>query len=374
MAQPGEASSIANGDKFNLNIAGQSYTLYTHSYLGYGGEQAREMLTSALPPKADLVKDPCLQVGFSRSRDTKRSDVFGGSGTDGVAIEGDSDKDSCLKSVKKYVINSVDPKSCVHEIGGQYTMDCQSQPKWVTSAENFLVFENFFWAASGTHVLKDGHKSSDVEAPTQFPLVTTPKEYKDAAQEVCDLKWDQLMADYPKDGQDKSNNDKWCFMLSYATSFLIDGLKLPLTKEITVQRNVGDSEIEWALGAVYKELEDLFSTNVGNLRGPSAPLPFSSTSNVAATSTSTSSAASIPPVSGVGIKENSVKLSQEEDKKETEAEEESALEEDKFANMNPARKAKYIKWKAEKEASKSSLEKNMKQLEARRKENEARQI
>ena len=50
-------------------------------------------------------------------------------------------------------------------------------------------------------------------------------------------------------------------MLSYATSFLIDGLKLPLTKEITVQRNVDGSEIEWALGAVYKELEDFLSTN-----------------------------------------------------------------------------------------------------------------
>ena len=50
-------------------------------------------------------------------------------------------------------------------------------------------------------------------------------------------------------------------MLSYATSFLIDGLKLPLTKEITIQRNVEGSEVEWALGAVYKELEDFVSTN-----------------------------------------------------------------------------------------------------------------
>ncbi len=59
-------------------------------------------------------------------------------------------------------------------------------------------------------------------------------------------------------------------MLSYTAAFLIEGLKLPWTKEITVQRLVGDSEIEWALGAAYKELEDLFTINVGNLR--STPL------------------------------------------------------------------------------------------------------
>ena len=41
-------------------------------------------------------------------------------------------------------------------------------------------------------------------------------------------------------------------MLSYTAAFLLDGLKIPGAKDITVQRVVGDSEIEWALGAVYK--------------------------------------------------------------------------------------------------------------------------
>ena len=90
MAQAGEISSIPDNDKFSLNIAGQSYTLYTHSYLGYGGEQAREMLTKSLEPKADLVKDPCLQTGFTRSRDVARADVFGGTADTSVAVEGDS--------------------------------------------------------------------------------------------------------------------------------------------------------------------------------------------------------------------------------------------------------------------------------------------
>ena len=261
MAKPDEVKLIPDENLFSFDIAGQHYALYTHSYLGYGGEQAREKLSKNLEISGDIIKDPCLNVGYMRSRDVSRRDVFDGSSEVGVAVEGDSDEKSCLKAVKSSIIDSVNMESCVHMIGGQYTMDCQSQPKWVSSIENYLVFENFFWAASGAHVLNDGHKSSDIDAPPSFPLITTPKEYKDASAEVCSKKWTQVNEEYPKDGQEKSNNNKWCFMLSYATSFLIDGLKLPLTKEITVQRNVDGSEIEWALGAVYKELEDFLSTN-----------------------------------------------------------------------------------------------------------------
>lgn len=266
MAEADEVKSIPDGNIFSFDIAGQHYVLYSHSYLGYGGEQAREKLSKNLEVSGDIIKDPCLNPGYARSRDVVRKDVFDGSAEVGIAIEGDSDEKSCLKAVKSSIIESVNVESCVHLIGGQYTMDCQSQPKWVSAAKNYLVFENFFWAASGAHVLKDGHKPVDVDAPPQFPLITTPKEFKDAAAEVCGKKWDQINEEYPKDGQDKSNNNKWCFMLSYATSFLIDGLKLPLSKEITIQRNVEGSEIEWALGAVYKELED-FSKSQFSMEG-----------------------------------------------------------------------------------------------------------
>ena len=56
----------------------------------------------------------------------------------------------------------------------------------------------------------------------------------------------------PKDKQGKDSNLRWCFSASYAASFLIDGIKLADSKAITVQKEVGDSEIEWALGAAYK--------------------------------------------------------------------------------------------------------------------------
>ena len=46
---------------------------------------------------------------------------------------------------------------------------------------------------------------------------------------------------------------------SIDTKTLLDGLKFKPDKVITVQKKVGTAEIEWALGATYKELTDLFA-------------------------------------------------------------------------------------------------------------------
>ena len=67
-----------------------------------------------------------------------------------------------------------------------------------------------------------------------------------------------MSAKYPKDDQDKSNNNRWCFLLSYAAAFLLDGLKLPADKPLTVQQDVNGADIEWAIGAVYVQLSAIF--------------------------------------------------------------------------------------------------------------------
>ena len=81
---------------------------------------------------------------------------------------------------------------------------------------------------------------------------------------MCSEGWDDINHNYPKDDQGKENNSKWCFLLSYAHAFVVDGLKLKKDKTLTVQREVEGSEIEWALGAAYKELGDMLQKH--NLR------------------------------------------------------------------------------------------------------------
>jgi hypothetical protein len=49
-------------------IEGESFSLYTHSYLGFGAEQARSKLNKKLEESVsnNVINDPCLYTGFSR--------------------------------------------------------------------------------------------------------------------------------------------------------------------------------------------------------------------------------------------------------------------------------------------------------------------
>ena len=131
------------------------------------------------------------------------------------------------------------------------------QPAWINTLENFVLLENFYWAASGADVQKLGHNKHVPREPSTFPLITNSKLFKEASNEVCQMSWKDLNIQYPRDGQEKSNNNRWCFLLSYTAAFLLDGMKFKPEKVVTVQQKVGNTEIEWALGAVYKELIDL---------------------------------------------------------------------------------------------------------------------
>jgi hypothetical protein len=99
---------------------------------------------------------------------------------------------------------------------------------------------------------------------TSFPLQTTPAEFQAAANKVCVLPWQTVQSSYPVDGQGKDVNTKLCFIASYANMFLTQGLGVRRDKVVTVQKDVDGSEIEWALGAAYKEAADFLKRT--NLR------------------------------------------------------------------------------------------------------------
>ena len=73
----------------------------------------------------------------------------------------------------------------------------------VISSPNFLVFENFYYVSSAVGV------KSLVNENSKYPLVTTPKEIENAAQQVCGQSWEDVGKNYPMDDQPKDNNIKW---------------------------------------------------------------------------------------------------------------------------------------------------------------------
>ena len=66
-----QSSTVPPEVKFNFEIDGRGYELYTHSYLGFGGEQARESLNRAITPlitPKNTLLDPCINEGFMKER------------------------------------------------------------------------------------------------------------------------------------------------------------------------------------------------------------------------------------------------------------------------------------------------------------------
>lgn len=232
-------ATIPQKSLFTFSFCGKTFDLYAHSYLGFGGDQAREALTKSLISASNTtIIDPCLNVGYQRSNGTTGANIYDSSGLPDVSIIGGSDRQSCSKAIKERVFKKNDHRFCSHQESIEYTntIDCHLQPSWINSIENFLVFENFYWAASGANVQRSGHNMHDPKELSLFPLLTNSRLYKEASNEICQMSWKDLNVEYPKDDQGKSNNNRWCFLLSYTAAFLLDGLKFKPDKVITVQK------------------------------------------------------------------------------------------------------------------------------------------
>jgi hypothetical protein len=189
-----EAASIPMANRFTFESDVERLEVYTHSYLGFGAEAAREKLnqwllksgraqvqamrtqmqltntssssnsstSNSTPPVAVVtaegtyrladgtVADPCLSPGMSRSSSTPREDVFDGPAgiynvTSAVSSSSDSSGVSsglCLSSMKNIFTKS-DPYTCglqktktevAKKTAYSLTFDCVRQPAFVTQS------------------------------------------------------------------------------------------------------------------------------------------------------------------------------------------------------------------------------------------------
>jgi Golgi nucleoside diphosphatase len=241
------------------------FNLYTHSYLGYGADQARSTVNKYLVANMgssgspDTLVDPCLNPGYLKEKTKKNEDVYSGpTGDFHVVGGGDRKAQLCHDVVEKVLFpqrNGAKVTGCAHETE-HTSFNCIYQPAMVRQSKNVLIFENFFYAASGMGTLPAGHAPLvDMDAPRKvdFPLKTSPKEFLDSAEEVCGQPWDNVQRSLPRDTSPKDSNPRWCFAASYAYLFLTHGIGFDDNKVVTVQQNIDGSDIEWVLGAAYRE-------------------------------------------------------------------------------------------------------------------------
>lgn len=281
-----EAKLIPQEYRFSFTIEGEDYHLYTHSYLGYGGEQARIQFSKilTLPDiKKQQESDPCINAGHPAATTAARrmlqsalrivigqevtacvrsvASLFSQAILEAIGTLTPSSRKTESTSTGSSHLRKAEESTCPNP--GPYSFGCVHQPSFVAASENILAFENFFYMASALGV-KPVHSGNHSNAATTFPLLTTPASIRKASDEFCSSDWNTIQANYPKDGQPKDVNEKTCFLSAFSYSFLVDGIKIPAHKPITVQKEVDGSEIEWALGAAYKETADFLKRT--NLR------------------------------------------------------------------------------------------------------------
>lgn len=237
------------GYEFEFALGDRHYALYTHSYLGYGLEKAREALSTSLADKQTKkgpgpVKDPCLQRGFLATADASRASVYDGPA--GVEVVGAGLASSCEKAVEQALFAAVakpDAKSercnfLACSFGGVF------QPK-ALPATTLLAFENF-------------HYTADM---LDMPRPASPHDFESGAEAVCDLEWQDLTArGYPKDGSSAEELSKLCFSATYLAAFLEHGVGVKEDTKVKVQQVVGDFGIDWSLGAAIREASNIAKT------------------------------------------------------------------------------------------------------------------
>ncbi|URD99822.1 GDA1 CD39 family protein [Musa troglodytarum] len=195
-----------------LTFGKTTYNLYSNSFLHFGQNAAHESLRKLL-----------------NSRDIKTSDVSRQEGT---------------------LVNPCSPKGYSH--GGNFS-ECRSTALSLLQKEkdnclyqlchlgstfipkmrgNFIATENFFYTSKFFGL-----------SPT-----SSLSEMMHAGEEYCEQDWSKTKKKYHS--ADEEDLSRYCFSAAYIVALLHDSFGIPLDdKRIEYTNQVGDVEIEWALGA-----------------------------------------------------------------------------------------------------------------------------
>ena len=195
-----DAAEIPEEFKFSFTIEGEAYTLYTHSYLGYGAEQAREGLNKLLLRNVSLegtqgqrrlesgyrklsnataaagmvgrISDTCLNEGYIRADGVAPKEAYEGPKGKHSVVGSAKLPGTCSGSLRHlFSQHSTKGKAC-NKAKGPFSFNCIYQPAFIADSPNLLVFENFYYMASAI-----GVKTFKDEA-TSFPLLTTPAQVR----------------------------------------------------------------------------------------------------------------------------------------------------------------------------------------------------
>jgi len=208
---------------YNYTFGETTYTLYTNSFLNFGQNAAQdsfhEMLRSRGSFKKGTLADPCAPRGYSRNEGASRSTL-----ENQYVNNGTGNFTECISSSQ--LLLQKGKEKCQYQ-------QCHLGSTFVPELRGyFLGTENFYFTSKFFGLKKSSSLSDFMFAGEQF----------------CNQHLSSLRKKHPN----RSDEDfsRYCFSMAYIVALLHDSLGVPLDdKRIEYSNQVGDIQVEWALGA-----------------------------------------------------------------------------------------------------------------------------
>ncbi|XP_062446582.1 ectonucleoside triphosphate diphosphohydrolase 2 isoform X1 [Rhea pennata] len=217
-----------------LKLYGQTYKVYTHSFLCYGRDQVLRRLLSKLLQAGnyqETITNPCWPTGYHKN--LSLSSIYDTPCTEkkpsiplstSVTMVGSSNGNLCTLYVSKLFSFTVCPFS-------RCSFDGIFQPD---VSGNFIAFSAFFYTV-------------DFIQTVMGRLVRLPSDLRDAAEAICATSWSELLQKAPK--MEKRLPD-YCAISTFVYLLTTKGYNFNNHSfpNIAFQKKAGETSIGWALG------------------------------------------------------------------------------------------------------------------------------
>ncbi|KAB8343018.1 hypothetical protein FH972_022612 [Carpinus fangiana] len=236
-ADGGMPSQMEEGDhKYELQFGGRKFSLYQHSYLGYGLMEARAALHKAVydeQSKANNGKDlttvvnPCINPGYQETVDIQLADK-----KLSVVMKGNDKPDAknCRRLTEKILNKQAECKIKPCAFNGVH-----QPPLAQTFAREDIYLFSYFYDRIQPLGLGDSFTVSD--------LMTL-------AEDVCsgESAWGRFRS-VPDALDELKDRPESCLDLTFMFSLLHSGYEMPMERTVNIAKKIDGNELGWCLGA-----------------------------------------------------------------------------------------------------------------------------
>ncbi|XP_051533038.1 ectonucleoside triphosphate diphosphohydrolase 2 [Myxocyprinus asiaticus] len=238
-----------------LRLYGQEYSLYTHSYLCYGKEEALRMILAnlvKLQGNTSVVYHPCYPSDFAEF--LKLEKIFDSACTEPlrpkpynphswIRVQGTGDYASCLGNTSTIFIFNLCPFS-------QCSFNRVFQPN---ISGGFMAFSAYFFTYSFLQ------QSTGIK-------ISTSTQLQEATQAVCNMTIDEMTNKAP---DLKKYLKEYCAVAVYMQVLMLRGYHFDERsfQNVAFQKKAGKASLGWALGYILSVSSLLPEETVGIRKG-----------------------------------------------------------------------------------------------------------